>query len=132
MAVRGTPAEVVRAKGAKPSGRPFSPAIAAGQRLYLSGMVGRGEQGFGVGVKQQTLITLGNLQATLRAAGLSFKDVATATVFLTDIRHYAEMNEVYAEVLGRPAPARATVGMPLMSPEALVEIEMTARRPAGD
>ncbi|MEO1087831.1 MAG: RidA family protein, partial [Acidobacteriota bacterium] len=66
------------------------------------------------------------------AAGLSFKDVVNATVYLTDIRHYAAMNAIYAKRVGQPAPARATVGTALMSPEALVEIQMTAVRPKAE
>jgi 2-iminobutanoate/2-iminopropanoate deaminase len=132
MAVRGKDRKIVRAKGSKPSGRPFSPAIEVGGRLYLSGMVGRGADGFGDGIKEQTRITLGNLEATLKAAGLSFDDVAEATVYLTDIRHYRAMNEIYAATFGSPPPARATVGTPLMSPDALVEIQMTATRRRTD
>ncbi len=67
------------------------------------------------------------MSKTLAAAGLGFRDVETASAFLTDIRHYAAMNEIYRQVVGSPPPARATVGAPLMSPDALVEIQMTAR-----
>ena len=56
-------------------------------------------------------------------------DVESATVFLTDIRHYQAMNAVYREVMPSPPPARATVGTQLMSPDALVEIQMVASKP---
>ena len=129
-AVRGSDRKVVAAAGYKPSGRPLSPAIQAGDRLFLSGMVGRGPDGYPAGVEAQTRVTLERLRTTLDAAGLTFRDVEMASVFLTDIRHYAAMNAVYAEVVGSPPPARATVGSSLMSPDALVEIQMTARRPS--
>ncbi len=125
-AVRGG-RKVVAAPGYKPSGRPLSPAIQAGDRLFLSGMVGRGPDGYPAGVEAQTRVALERLRTTLDAAGLTFRDVEMASVFLTDIRHYPVMNSVYAEVVGSPPPARATVGSSLMSPEALVEIQMTAR-----
>lgn len=113
--------------GAKP--RPtLSPAIANGDRLFLSGMVGRKDGKFPSDVSEQTQAVLDNLEATLKAAGMTFDDVTDATVYLTDIRHYAEMNAVYGAALKKPAPARATVGMVLMSPDALVEIQMHARR----
>ena len=127
-AVRGGDRKVIAAKGYKPSGRPLSPAIQAGDRLFLSGMVGRGPDGYPAGIEAQTRVTLDNLSSTLAAAGLTFRDIEMASVFLTDIRHYAAMNAVYAEVVGSPPPARATVGSVLMSPDALVEIQMTARR----
>ncbi len=125
--VKGAKREVVAADGHVASGRPFSPAIRAGDRLFLSGMVGRGPDGYPAGVEAQTRVALDRLAKTLAAAGLGFRDVEMASVFLTDIRHYAAMNAVYRQVVGSPPPARATVGAPLMSPDALVEIQMTAR-----
>ncbi|MEM1183031.1 MAG: RidA family protein, partial [Acidobacteriota bacterium] len=129
QAVRGGDRKVVRADGEKPSGRPFSPAVEAGGTLYVAGMVGRGADGYPAGVEAQTEVTLDRLEKSLKAAGLGFGDVVSATVYLTDIRHYGAMNEIYAKRVGTPAPARATVGTALMSPEALVEIQMTAVRP---
>ncbi len=131
-AVRGG-RKVVAPEGYVASGRPLSPAIQAagpGGRLFLSGMVGRGPDGYPAGVEAQTRVALERLRGTLDAAGLTFREVEMASVFLTDIRHYAAMNAVYAQVVGSPPPARATVGSVLMSPEALVEIQMTARRAA--
>ncbi len=125
--VKGAKRELVAAEGYVASGRPLSPAIRAGDRLFLSGMVGRGPDGYPAGVEAQTRVALDRLAKTLAAAGLTFRDVEMASVFLTDIRHYAAMNAVYAQVVGSPPPARATVGAPLMSPDALVEIQMTAR-----
>ncbi len=127
-AVRGDGRKVIAPAGYVASGRPLSPAIQAAGRLFLSGMVGRGPDGYPAGVEAQTRLALERLRATLEAAGLTFRDVEMASVFLTDIRHYATMNAVYAEVVGSPPPARATVGSSLMSPQALVEIQMTARR----
>ncbi|MEM7355111.1 MAG: RidA family protein [Acidobacteriota bacterium] len=130
--VRGGERKVVAPAGYKPSGRPLSPAIQAGGRLFLSGMVGRGPDGYPPGVEAQTRVVLDRLKATLDAAGLGFADVDMSSVFLTDIRHYGIMNQVYREVVGSPPPARATVGSPLMSPDALVEIQMTASLESSD
>jgi 2-iminobutanoate/2-iminopropanoate deaminase len=77
-------------------------------------------------VKEQTRLTLQNLKAALNAGGLDFKDVVETMVYLTDIRYFQAMNEVYREMVGSPPPARATVGAQLMAPEALVEIVMLA------
>lgn len=126
LAVKSSSRKVV---GKVKAGAPFSPAIMASGGLYLSGMVGRGESGFAPGdVKAQTRQTLENLLATLKAGGLGFGDVVEATVFLSDSRFYDDMNEAYSEMIPDSPPARATVGSPLMSPEALVEIMMTARQ----
>ncbi len=121
--------EAVAALGSRRSSSPFSPAIRVGGRLYLAGMVGRGLDGFAPGdVAAQTRQALQNLEATLEAAGMTFDDVVSATVYLADIRSYQAMNEVYGDALATPPPARATVGSPLMSSAALVEIMMVAEK----
>ena len=129
VAVKDPSRKMVIAEGAKLSSSPFSPAIQVGDRLYLSGFVGRGPDGYKAGdIKAQTRQTLANLKATLAAADMDFSNVASATVYLSDIRHYQAMNEVYREVLPTPPPARATVGAQLMSADALVEIVMVATK----
>ena len=70
--------------------------------------------------------TLANIEATLAAAGMDFSNVVDAMVYISDIRYYQDMNEVYAEIVPSPKPSRATVGAELMSPDALVEIMMVA------
>ena len=126
IAVDDDARKVVKVAGSPPSTRPFSPAIEAGGRLYLAGMVGRGADGFPTDAAAQTRITLERLRDTLAAAGLTFDDVVNATVYLSDSRYYSAMNKVYREMVGQAPPARATVGMQLMTHEAWVEIQMTA------
>lgn len=127
VAVKDPSRKVVVAEGAQRSSSPFSPAIQVGDRLYMAGFVGRGPDGYAAGdVKAQTRQTLANIEATLAAAGMDFTNVVDAMVYISDIRHYQSMNEVYAEVVPSPKPSRATVGAELMSPDALVEIMMVA------
>jgi reactive intermediate/imine deaminase len=129
VATKAADRAVVSAEGAPPSTSPLSPAIQAGERLYLSGMVGRGPDGYAAGdVKAQTQQTLDNLRATLKAAGLDFANVVDTTVYLTDSRNFGAMNEIYKQILPGGFPARATVVTPLMSPQALVEIMMVAAK----
>jgi 2-iminobutanoate/2-iminopropanoate deaminase len=127
-AVKDAARKVVAPAGAAPSSAPLSPAIEAGGRLFLSGMLGRGPNGYSADVKEQTRLTLQNLRAALNTAGLDFKDVVDTMVYLSDIRHFQAMNEVYREMVGTPPPARATIGAQLMAPEALVEIVMLAAK----
>lgn len=129
VAVRDPQRKVVLAAGTSPPDRPFSPSIHAGGRLFLAGMVGRGDDGYPEGVETQTRVALDRAKAVLDAAGLGWRDAVSVRVFLADVRYYDAMNRVYKEILGTPPPARATVGTPLASPEALVEIEVTAYAP---
>lgn len=129
-AVRGTDRQAVLPTGQKPR-KILSPAIRVGDRLFLSGMVGRDDQGkFPPDLETQTHLVFDRIEETLGAAGLALGDVRDAYVYLADIRHYQQMNEVYRQRMGSELPARATVGARLMAPDALVEIQMTASGPA--
>ncbi len=126
VAVRGGSRRVVAPAGEPLPASPYSPGIHAGGRLYLAGMVGRGKTGWAGGIEAQTRQTLENLRAVLTRAGLDFGHVVEANVYLSDIRYYGQMNQVYRTVFPGAPPARATFGSVLMSPDALVEIMMTA------
>lgn len=125
-AVRGGGRVPVIPAGASRSS-PFSPTIDVADRLYIAGFTGRGPDGYAPGdVREQTRAALRRLEGALAAGGLEFSDVVSTRVYLTDIRHFGAMNEVYASVVPQPRPARTTVGTPLMSADALVEIQMLA------
>lgn len=126
VAVRDPGRKVVLAAGTTPPDRPFSPSIQAGGRLFVAGMVGRGSDGYPAGAEAQTRVVLDRVKAVLDAASLGWSDLVSVRVFLSDVRYYDAMNRVYKATVGSPPPARATVGTPLASPEALVEIEVTA------
>ena len=81
-----------------------------------------------VGLDALTRQTLENIRETLAADGMDFDDVVDVMVYVSDIRYFDAMNEVYAAVMPQPPPARATVGTELMTPDALVEIMMLAVR----
>lgn len=104
----------------------LSSGIKAGNRLYLSGMLGATEANKG-DAGAQTRETMARLGRTLKAAGFGWADVAEAVVYLPDLKDFAAMNSAYREALGTsPLPARATVEAGLVSPDAAVEIMMTA------
>jgi 2-iminobutanoate/2-iminopropanoate deaminase len=122
------PTPVTSDRLAKPVG-PFSPAVRDGDRVYTSGQVaqdpttGKLVEG---GVVAQTEQIFHNLAAILSAANKSFADVVKVNVYLTDIRDFAAMNEVYAKHFVAPYPARTTVGVAALPLSAAVEIEMIA------
>ena len=113
---------------AKPVG-PFSPAVRDGDRVYTSGQVaqdpstGKLIEG---GVAAQAEQIFQNLNTLLSAANKSLADVVKVNVYLTDIQHFAEMNEVYARHFVAPYPARTTLGVAALPLGAAVEIEMIA------
>ena len=111
---------VVRREGQQPGSSPLSPAIATGERVWLSGMLAPGDDAEG-----EARATLDNLGATLEAAGLGFGDVEDVWVYLTDVRDAEAVLEVIADVMPDGAPVPTVAGLPLVG-RLGVEIQMTA------
>lgn len=122
--------DVVTTDEISPPVGPFSPAVRAGESLYLSGQVaqdpvsGRLIQG---DAAQQTEQILRNVEAVLRAAGKTLSDVVRVGVFLTDMRDFQAMNAVYGRIFQAPYPARTTVAVAALPLGAAVEIDVIAR-----
>lgn len=124
--------EPIQTAGAPKAIGPYSQAVAVGGWLYCSGQIAldpsSGEMAAG-GVKEQTRKALENLGAVLKAAGADFGDVVKATVYMTDLGKFKDMNAVYAEFFKAPFPARAAVGVSALPKGALVELDAVARLP---
>jgi reactive intermediate/imine deaminase len=106
-------------------GQNLSAAIKSGNRLYLSGVLGNTEANSG-DAAAQTREVMGKIAKTLERAGYTPADVVDSLVYLTDLTHFPQMNNVYRDFFSRDFPARATVGVGLVSPGGVVEIMMTA------
>ena len=108
---------------------PYSQAIRAGDFVFLSGQIPRDpETGkiAGDGIVDQTHQVLKNLGAVLTAAGASYAKVVKTTVYLADMSEFNAMNQVYADYVGAPAPARATVQAARLPRDVRVEIDAIA------
>lgn len=103
----------------------YSQAIHAGQTIYLSGQIGLDPTTMQLaeGIEAQTHRVIRNLQAVAAASGASLDDAVKLTVFLTDLGHFARLNEIMAQYLGQPYPARSAVGVSQLPRGALVEID---------
>ncbi|MBA3517052.1 MAG: RidA family protein [Rhizobiales bacterium] len=109
---------------------PLSPAVRAGDFVYVSGQVPTGLDGKVVagGIEEQTRQVLENMKAALALAGASMADVVKCLVILTDVREFAEFNKVYASYFPENPPARTTLEAKLVI-DIKVEIEAVAYRP---
>jgi reactive intermediate/imine deaminase len=126
LVASASPREVITA--GRPANPNLSPAIRAGNRVYVSGMLGNTpETKDDAGA--QTRETLDRIRKALEAAGCSPADVVDAVVYLTDLKNYTAMNDVYKGFFERGFPARATIQTGLVAPEGLVEIMVTAVKP---
>ena len=112
---------------------PYSPAVRAGDFIFVSGQVpvdpvtGQTVSG---DVKAETRRVLENIRINLGGCGASMADVVKCQVFLADIKDFAAMNEVYTEFFGESKPARTTVqvaALPLAGSR--VEIDAVAFKP---
>ena len=108
---------------------PYSPAIRAGQLLFVSGQVpldpATGQMVEG-GTADQTRRVLDNIGALLKAGDRSFADVVRTTIFLADMNDFGAVNEIYGQYFSEPYPARATVQVARLPKDARVEIDVIA------
>ncbi|MFI1155841.1 RidA family protein [Streptomyces sioyaensis] len=102
----------------------------AGQVGFLPGVEGQAPTPAGPTLREQTLQTLANVQAVLEEGGATWDDAMMIRIYLTDVAHFAELNEIYdayfeQQGLKEPAAARTTVyvGLP---PGLLIEIDALA------
>jgi 2-iminobutanoate/2-iminopropanoate deaminase len=121
--------ELVTAAGAAKAIGPYSPALKAGNMVFLSGSIpldpvtGQLVEG---GIKEQTTRVMENIKALLAAAGADFNQVVRTTVFMIDVGEFAAMNEIYASYFSAPYPARSTVQVVKLPRDVRVEIDVIA------
>jgi 2-iminobutanoate/2-iminopropanoate deaminase len=121
--------EIVRTAEAPAPVGPYSQAVRAGDWLFVSGQIPLDPatgQLAGEDAAAQAARALENLGAILRAAGMEYADVVKTTLFLTDLRDFAAVNQVYARYFAERPPARSTVQVSALPKGARVEIEAIA------
>ncbi len=103
----------------------YSQAVRAGQTVYISGQIGLDPKSAQMveGIEAQIHRVFGNLKAVAEAAGGSLADAVKLTVYLTDLAHFAKVNEIMATYFAQPYPARAAVGVVALPRGALVEAD---------
>ena len=108
---------------------PYSQAVRAGSMLFISGQIpldpATGEVVDG-DIAAQTKRGMDSLDAILRAAGADFSQVVRTTIFLTDLRNFGQVNEVYGSYFGDPQPSRATLQVAALPKGVGVEIDAIA------
>ena len=107
----------------------YTPAIRAGQLLFISGQIPVDPKTGAVvegDITAQADQSMRNVLALLKAAGLGFEHVARTTVFLADMNDFAAMNAVYARYVVDPPPARATVQVARLPRDVKIEIDAIA------
>lgn len=110
---------------------PYNQSVLAGNLLFISGQIclnpKTGELING-DIKEETTQVMKNLQAILHEAGMQFNRVVKTTIFLTDMKQFAEVNEVYGSFFNEDYPARETVEVSALPKFVNVEISMIAMK----
>lgn len=103
----------------------YSQAVRCGGTIYLSGQIGLDPATMQLveGIDAQVRRVFDNLKAVAEAAGGSLADAARVTIYLTDLAHFAKVNEIMAAYFSQPYPARAAVGVASLPRGALVEAD---------
>ena len=108
---------------------PYSQAVLAGNTLYCSGQIAINPKN---GVLNTTNITtetnqvMQNLEAVLSEAEMNFDNVVKCTIFLKDMKQYADVNKVYAEYFGENPPAREAMEVSVLPRNVNIEISLIA------
>lgn len=124
--------EFVTSEGAPAPGGHYSQAVVAGGMIYVSGQLpfdlgGRMPDG----IDAQTRQVLDNTRAILAERGATLNDIVSATVYVSGIDLWPQVNRIWAEVFGTHRPARAIAVSPQLHHGALVEVQVIAEAPAG-
>ncbi|MHA7129497.1 RidA family protein [Algoriphagus namhaensis] len=112
----------------KPIG-PYSQAVLAGDTLYVSGNIALDPESgelINENITEETHAVMKNMEAVLRTAGFTFKDVVKCTIFIKDMGEFATVNEAYGQYFKSNPPARETVEVSRLPKDVSVEISCIA------
>ncbi len=108
---------------------PYSQAVVSNNMLYISGQIPLNPSSnelVGGDIATETHQVMRNIQAILEEAGINFNHVIKSTIFLSDMSHFAKVNEVYGSYFSADYPARETVAVKGLPKNVNVEISMIA------
>ncbi|MCS7239777.1 MAG: Rid family detoxifying hydrolase [Candidatus Bipolaricaulota bacterium] len=108
---------------------PYSPAIRAGDFLFISGQIPLDPSGsplFSGSIEAQTQRCLEQIKEILAAAGGTLRDLVKVTIYLVDMKDFEAVNRAYAAYFDLEPPARACVAVSALPKGARIEIEAVA------
>lgn len=118
--------QAIQTKDAPAAIGTYSQAIRAGNTIYLSGQIPLDPKSMQLvtgDTRAEIARVFDNLAAVAAAAGASLDNAVRLTVYLTDLKNFALVNEVMAEYFKEPYPARAAIGVAALPRGAAVEVD---------
>ena len=126
---QSTEKQVIQSPDAPKAIGPYSQAILAGNTLYVSGNIAidpeTGKMDT-LNLETETRRVMSNLGAVLKEAGMSYNNIVKATIFMTDIKNYKQINTIYAEYFKDKPPAREAIQVVALPAGAHVEVSCVA------
>ena len=115
----------INSKNAPEAIGPYSQAIRKGNIVFLSGQIPLDPETMELveGIEEQIKQVFKNLSQVIKAADASFDDVAKLNIYLTDLSHFALVNEIMKTYFMEPFPARAAIGVASLPKGSLVEAD---------
>ena len=129
MSIEKNKKQVVVTYNAPKAIGPYSAGVSTGELVFSAGQLGMDPSSSELvegGIQAQTRQALTNLKAVLEAAGSGLEYVVKTMVFLSDIREFGLMNEVYGQFFTKNFPARSAFQVAALPKGASVEIEAIA------
>ncbi|HEX7418207.1 MAG TPA: RidA family protein [Steroidobacteraceae bacterium] len=124
--------EIIHTEHAPKAIGTYSQAVRVGNTVYVSGQIPLDPATMQLvtdDIGAEIRRVFDNLSAIARAAGASLADAVKLTVYLTDLAHFAKVNEIMATYLRDPYPARAAIGVAQLPRGARVEIDCILQLP---
>jgi 2-iminobutanoate/2-iminopropanoate deaminase len=120
--------KIINTKSAPAPIGPYNQAVMFGGTLFISGQICLDATGNmkNRDIQEETHQVMQNLKAILQEAGMSFRNVAKTTIFITDMSRFSEINEIYGKYFDADFPARETVQVSALPKLVNVEISMIA------
>lgn len=112
-----------------PTGLPYTPSVAAGEWVVVSGQLGLRDGAIVADFAGEVDQVIANLAAQLAEHGLGLEHVVKTTCFLADLDQFGVFNERYAAAFPEPRPARSAFQVARLPLDANVEMEAWAHRP---
>ena len=108
---------------------PYSQAVLVNGTIYCSGQIALNPSSGELvldSIEAETKQVMKNIGAVLKAANMDFSNIVKASIFMSDMAHYAKINEVYAQYFSENPPAREAVAVKTLPKEVNVEISVIA------
>ena len=121
--------KIINTKNAPAPIGPYNQAVMVGDTLYISGQICIDPATGNMknrDIQEETHTVMQNLKAILQEAGMTFRNAAKTTIFITDMSRFSEINEIYGKYFDADFPARETVQVSALPKLVNVEISMIA------